>query len=198
MGVSLVCVVVGVACTYLHIVVNARIRQNALSVRLSAQVDFALKFAAAVVARAILRNIALVQTILAGAAGHTPRLTVLLEAYGALVGVVCVGARRGCHVVRRLLMVLAGLICFRAHTPFVHNLHLLLLLVVGNAVELAVNDVLLAARGVLLELFLAVGGHPLLRLLLLMLEQVRWLVLRHAIVIRIRPLLRICDDNFLS
>jgi hypothetical protein len=93
-------------------------------------------------------------------------------------------------------MVLAGLICLRAHTPFVHNLHLLLLLVVGNAVELAVNDVLLAARGVLLVLFLAVGGHPLLRLL--MLEQVHWLVLRHAIVIRIRPLLRICDDNFLS
>ena len=74
----------------------------------------------------------------------------------------------------------------------------MLLLVVGNAVELAVNDVLLAARGVLLVLFLAVGGHPLLRLLLLMLEQVHWLVLRHAIVIRIRPLLRICDDNFLS
>ena len=54
MGVSLVCVVVEVACTYLHIVVNARIRQNALSIGLSAQVDFALKFAAAVVARAIL------------------------------------------------------------------------------------------------------------------------------------------------
>jgi len=199
MGISLIRVMISVNPTSLCVVVSPRIRQNALSIWLSAQVDLALELTAAVVACAVLRKFTLIQAVLARATGYTSRLALLLEADSVLISLIGVGAGGSCHIIWRLLVVLlTWLANFLTHTAFVYYLDLLMLLVIGYTVKFAVHNVLLAPGSVLLELLFAVGCHPLLWLLLLVLKQVRGLVFWYSIVIGWRPLLRICNDDFLS
>lgn len=94
------------------------------------------------------------------------------------------------------MLLLTGLTDFLLLSQLNLLILLILLIIECHRVELAVHDVLLGTGRILFEFLVAVGGHPLL-LLILLLEQVGRLVLRSPVLVRRRPLLRTCNDDLL-